>query len=95
LFARRTGAKLTDFRPVLAVGRIAPRPILIIHGDSDTTVPVHHAEELFAAAREPKQLWRLRGVGHVGAYFAGRSEYVERVVGFFKSALLAGIRVPA
>ena len=89
LLARRTGAKLTDFRPVLAVERIAPRPLLIIHGDADSAVPVHHAEELFAAAGEPKELWRLAGVGHVGAYFAGRAEYVNRVTGFFRKGLLA------
>ena len=88
LFARRTGAKLTDFRPVLAVGRIAPRPLLVIHGDADTTVPVHHAEQLYAAAGEPKQLWRLPGVGHVGAYFADRAAYVARIIRFFHDALL-------
>ncbi|MFN2581273.1 MAG: alpha/beta hydrolase, partial [Candidatus Dormibacteria bacterium] len=68
LLAQRTGAKLTDFRPVLAVGRLAPRPLLIIHGDEDMTVPVHHAVDLYDAAGEPKELWRLPGVAHVGAY---------------------------
>ena len=88
LLSQRTGAKLSDFRPVLVVERIAPRPLLIIHGDADTTVPVHHAEELFAAAGEPKELWRLPGVGHVGAYFADRAAYVRRVNAFFHGALL-------
>lgn len=87
LFARRTGARLTDFRPLLAVSRIAPRPLLLIHGEDDTTVPIHHAEQLYAAAGEPKELWRVPGVGHVGAYFADRTEYVRRVTGFFESGL--------
>ena len=88
LLARRTGARLTDFRPLLAVGRIAPRPLLLIHGEDDALVPVHHAELLYEAAGEPKELWRLPGVGHVGAYFADRPEYVARVLRFFQEALL-------
>ena len=88
LLARRTGARLTDFRPLLAVGRIAPRPLLLIHGEDDVLVPIHHAELLFDAAGQPKELWRLSGVGHVGAYFADRPAYVARVVSFFRAALL-------
>jgi len=87
VFARRTGARLSDFRPVWVVGRIAPRPILLIHGEEDASVPVRHAQLLFDAAGEPKELWRLPGVGHVGAYFADRDKYVRRVTAFFRTAL--------
>jgi fermentation-respiration switch protein FrsA (DUF1100 family) len=88
IFARRTGARLSDFRPVWVVGRVSPRPILIIHGEEDATVPVRHAQLLFDAAGEPREIWRLTGVGHVGAYFADRREYVRRVIGFFREALV-------
>ena len=37
-------------------------------------------------------LWTLPGVGHVGAYFADRSAYIERVSGFFDRALDAASR---
>ena len=50
-------------------------------------MPVRHAQLLFDAAGEPKELWRLPGVAHVGAYFADRGEYVHRVTSFFRSAL--------
>ncbi|HWW09782.1 MAG TPA: alpha/beta fold hydrolase [Candidatus Acidoferrales bacterium] len=90
LFARRTGTRLTDFMPVLVVGAIAPRPLLIIHGDDDSTVPLHHALMLYEAAKQPKELWRLPGVGHVGAYFADRRAYVERITTFFLEALVRG-----
>jgi fermentation-respiration switch protein FrsA (DUF1100 family) len=72
---------------VWVVGRISPRPLLLIHGEEDETVPVRHAQLLFDAAGDPKQLWRLPGVGHVGAYFADRPEYVRRVTAFFSDAL--------
>lgn len=89
LLERRTGARLGDLRPVTAVTRIAPRPLLLIHGEADASVPVEHARRLFAAAGEPRSLWTLPGVGHVGAYFADRSAYIEQVSGFFGAALLS------
>ena len=50
--------------PVEVVGRISPIPLLIVHGDSDHYFPVEHPEALYAAAREPKELWLLEGFGH-------------------------------
>lgn len=51
-------------RPVDGVGRIAPRPLLIIHSRDDETVPVSHAHSLYEKAGEPKQLIELDGAGH-------------------------------
>ncbi len=87
LMARRTGARLAEFRPVAAVARLAPRPLLLIHGDADASVPVEHGRRLYAAAGDPRDLWVLPGVGHVGGYFANRTAYVERVIDFFDRAL--------
>lgn len=39
-------------------------PLLVLHGDRDEIVPVLHAEALFEAAPEPKQLHVIEGVGH-------------------------------
>ena len=50
-----------------AVRDISPTPLVLIHGDSDSIVPVEHAEQLFEAAREPKELWIVRGADHIGA----------------------------
>ena len=36
-------------------------PVLIIHGTNDSLIPFHHAERNFAAAVEPKFLWKLSG----------------------------------
>lgn len=85
--ALRTGARLSDFSPLNAVGRIAPRPLLLIHGETDQAVPPSHARDLYEAAGEPRQLWLVPGAGHVGAYFADRDHYLDRVVGFFDHAL--------
>ena len=85
--ALRTGARLADFSPLNAVGRIAPRPLLLIHGERDQAVPPGHARDLYEEAGEPRQLWLVPRAGHVGAYFADRDHYLERVVGFFDHAL--------
>jgi pimeloyl-ACP methyl ester carboxylesterase len=50
--------------PAEAAARISPTPLLIVHGDRDTYFPSDHADQLFAAAREPKELWIEQGLGH-------------------------------
>ncbi len=46
------------------VGKIAPRPLLIVHGEEDEVVGVHHAWTLFHRAREPKEIAIIPGAGH-------------------------------
>lgn len=41
--------------PSLYIGHIAPRPILMLNGTSDTTITAEASSRLYAAAREPKQ----------------------------------------
>lgn len=43
---------------------VHPRPVGIVHGSRDETVPVGHAQRLFAAAWEPKRLTILEDAGH-------------------------------
>ncbi len=73
-------------RPVDSIGRIAPRPVLLVHGGADLVVPVDHARLLFQAADEPKDLWIEPGVGHVGARDKDPDAYVARVESFFQQA---------
>jgi fermentation-respiration switch protein FrsA (DUF1100 family) len=50
--------------PADAAALIAPVPLLVVHGDQDLFFPVDHAEQIYAAAREPKELWIVPGFGH-------------------------------
>jgi len=52
------------FRPVDCIGRIAPRPLLLIHGQKDDLVREEHAHRLYAAAGEPRELHLLPGAHH-------------------------------
>ena len=94
LRSRRTGAHFSDFRPINAVAHISPRPVLLIHGEKDDAVPVHHAHRLFEAAGYPKELWLIPATGHVGAYFHDRRAYVDKVTDFFERALIGEGAVP-
>ncbi|MHB8513244.1 MAG: alpha/beta hydrolase [Actinomycetota bacterium] len=46
------------------VSRVSPKPLLIVHGESDDVVPYLHAERLYAKARAPKELARIPNAGH-------------------------------
>ena len=50
--------------PADAAARIAPTPLLIVHGDQDGYFPVDHAKQLYAAAHDPRELWIVPGFGH-------------------------------
>jgi pimeloyl-ACP methyl ester carboxylesterase len=47
-----------------AAALIAPIPLLVVHGDQDGYFPVDHAQRIFDAAQEPKELWIVPGFGH-------------------------------
>lgn len=49
--------------PLRAIRRVAGRPLLMVNGRFDRTVRPHQAEQLFAAAHEPKMM-RWYGGGH-------------------------------
>jgi len=46
------------------VALIPPTPIIFIQGIEDKIVPLHHSENLFKAAKQPKELWLEPDAGH-------------------------------
>lgn len=74
-----------EYSPAKAVADVSPIPLLIIHGDRDPIVPVHHAQRLFALAREPKQLWIVPDGGHIQAF--QRQAYRDRFVAWLTDVL--------
>jgi pimeloyl-ACP methyl ester carboxylesterase len=63
--------------PDAAAARLAPIPLLIVHGDADPLFPVTHARALYAAAGEPRHLWIESGFGH--AEDAASPDLVARI----------------
>jgi fermentation-respiration switch protein FrsA (DUF1100 family) len=87
LLERRHGVRLAEFRPLEAIARLAPRPVLLVHGEQDASVGLDHARRLLAAAGEPKRLWVVPQAIHCGAYFVDRRRYVSEVARFLGEAL--------
>jgi fermentation-respiration switch protein FrsA (DUF1100 family) len=83
----RVGANQFRYEPVRWVGRIAPRPILFIHGERDPYIPPADFDALVAAANEPKEVWRVPEAGHRTVDQVYPEEYRQRVVAFFEQHL--------
>jgi fermentation-respiration switch protein FrsA (DUF1100 family) len=86
------GTRITDGRwdpppmpPAEAAARIAPTPLLIVHGDKDHFFPVDHAHQLYAAASDPRELWIIPGFGH--AESGANNALLDRIGGWVREAV--------
>ena len=75
-------------RPEGRIGLIAPRSVFLIYavpgiGEEDIRQP-----QFYAAAGEPKSIWRVPGSEHTGGIEAQPAEYERRVIAFLDEALL-------
>jgi fermentation-respiration switch protein FrsA (DUF1100 family) len=70
-----------------AVRRLAPRPLLMIHGEADNYIKPAMARALFDYARRPKELWVVEGAKHNQALLLVGDEYRRRVLRFFEEHL--------
>jgi len=73
--------------PVKVIDAIAPTPVLIIAGEGDALIPADNGRRLYAAAKEPKELWVIAGADHGGTLAAAGDEYEKRVGEFFDKYL--------
>jgi fermentation-respiration switch protein FrsA (DUF1100 family) len=87
ILEQETGASLQAVRPVDQIRRLQPRPVFIIQGRADQSIPADAGRRLYAAAGEPRVLWEEDGVGHTEMVTARPAEYERRVVAFFEAAL--------
>lgn len=75
------------YDPIDYVGRIAPRPLLIMHGTRDSVVDPNMARRLYAAAGNPKELWLIEGADHYGAIQDRADEVCPRLLAFFNQCI--------
>jgi dipeptidyl aminopeptidase/acylaminoacyl peptidase len=88
--ALRAYGQSLDLAPRDVIGRVAPRAVFLVAGELDTLVPSFMAEQLFAAAGQPKELWIVPRAGHVDVARVAGAEYRARVTEFFTRALRGG-----
>ncbi len=80
------GYRLRDASPADALRR-ARVPLLIVHGEADTFVPVSMARELHAAAGCPTELWTVPEAGHADSFRTAPEAYASRLESFLRPLL--------
>jgi fermentation-respiration switch protein FrsA (DUF1100 family) len=70
------------------IARLAPIPLLLMHGTSDRVIPYAHSVKLFAKAREPKMLITVEGGAHTEALTSRFGvRYQDALVNFFEASI--------
>lgn len=60
------------------IDKISPIPLLVIHGDQDYIVTSANGEDVFEAASDPKEFWRVPEGRHIQAFTGPRSEELQK-----------------
>jgi pimeloyl-ACP methyl ester carboxylesterase len=64
MFPAETAQSMFDFRADDVVGRIAPRPLLLLHSANDSVTPTEQSIEMFKRAGQPSELHLFSGLDH-------------------------------
>ncbi len=59
-------------------------PVLCVHGNVDSIVPMKMGRQLFEAAPEPKEWYEITGAGHNDTLLVGGGAYFRRLVEFVR-----------
>jgi len=78
MFPAETAQSMYDFRAEDVVGRISPRPLLLLHSASDSVTPVEQSIGLFRHAGQPSELHLFADTDHF--MFAESNTRVRRIV---------------
>lgn len=81
------GIRMRGVRPYQVVENL-DFPVLFIHGEEDSSIPVAHATRLATAAKHAEtRLWVVPGVQHARAFVKYPHEYVRRVVQYLSQTV--------
>jgi uncharacterized protein len=64
MFPAETAQSMYDFRADDVVGKIAPRPLLLLHSANDSVTPTEQSIEMFKRAGQPSELHLFSGADH-------------------------------
>jgi pimeloyl-ACP methyl ester carboxylesterase len=87
--ARKLGADPRDTEPGRVVGLVEPVPLLLIHGEADTTVPLEDGRRLAAAAGPSATHWTVPGADHGRSHEVAGQDYERRVTDHLRVAFRA------
>jgi len=78
------GNHIEQLSPVAVVGEITPRPILLIYGSQEVSLPGGRQQQLVAG--DNAELWIVAGAGHGNYPHVAPEEYERRIITFFDAA---------
>ena len=73
-----------DFNLTEKVAKLR-RPLLVIHGEKDSIVPMALGRQVYDAAHEPKQWFVIVGAEHNDVPFVGGISYFQKITGFVQT----------
>jgi len=76
-----TGLDANKVSPIKELPKLAGRPLLLIHGDKDTDVPLKNSM-LLKNAYPQAELWVVPGAAHVKNYEVAGEKYIAKVIEF-------------
>jgi len=83
----RTQLNLFEIDLARWIGRVAPRPLLLMFGEQDVIVPKSEVDLIFARANEPQEIWRVPEAAHRALQVHQPEEYRRRILEHFSQHL--------
>ncbi len=81
-----SGHSVAELSPVTVINQIAPRPILLVYGSKEASLPGAYQQQ--AAAGDNATLWVVDGAGHGNYLQIAPEAYEARITAFFDESLL-------
>jgi fermentation-respiration switch protein FrsA (DUF1100 family) len=79
---QETGLRIGQVRPIDDIPQIAPRAVLLMHGEQDRLISPDNGQRLYDAAGEPKELVYFPTAAHAGLITADPELWETHVVAF-------------
>lgn len=87
LYSWRGKIDFSQIHPEDHIAKIAPRPILLVHGGKDKVVKPPHFRRLWKRAKASKTKWFLPEGRHVNSWNIARKRAETETVAFFNKAI--------
>jgi len=87
---RVLGADPRATEPSRVIGLLESVPLLLIHGEADTTVPIADGRRLAALAGPAAEHWVVPGADHSAGHAVAGDDYERRVTDFLRLAFRRG-----
>ncbi|NMB34649.1 MAG: alpha/beta hydrolase [Clostridium sp.] len=82
-----TGLDFSVADPWEVVGKLSPRPLLLIHSRDDTKTPIQNSRLIYESADTKNTiLWEMSGVDHGECYLKDPDKYIQKIIEFLNPA---------